>query len=61
MFTEENPENEEYFKNYYKKAMELATTNKTKFKICDKKLLKTKEGIKEIFIFCGIDESDRNY
>lgn len=61
MFTDEETKIDKELKNYYKKSMELATNNQTKFKIVDKKLLKTKEGIREIFIFCGIDESDRRY
>jgi hypothetical protein len=51
----------EYSKAYYVKAMELATKYPFKFKIADIKLLRTKEGIKEIFSFCGIEEADRNY
>ncbi len=52
--------NEEY-KEYYSKAMELAKKYSHKFKIVDVKLLKTMEGLREIFSFCSISESDRNY
>lgn len=52
---------QEDYKNYYSKAIELANKYPVKFKIADAKLLETREGVKEIFSFCGIDESDRNY
>lgn len=52
---------EESYKAYYVKAMELANKYPVKFKIADRKLLDTKEGIKEIFSFCGIEEADRSY